>query len=111
MLADGVIVPTVPGASRLGEPAACATGVAPGPSRRTVAVVTLEAPIASLKVTVGRTATATPVAPSTGLAEETVGGVVSAGAAVRKPVACWYVAARALPAASLTPEAPPTTWI
>src|SRR5258705_117786 len=110
-LAAGITVTTVPDASRTGGRAACATGEARGPIRRTVAVVTLAALIASLKLTVGRTETATFVAPSTGLAEEIVGAVVSAGARVRNPVVCWKVAARGLPAASFAPEAPPMTWI
>jgi hypothetical protein len=63
--------------------------------------------IASLKVAVTAVVVAIPVAPLAGLTLLTVGGVVSAAAAVVKDHV--KVAARALPAKSFTPFAPPTT--
>src|SRR5207249_1409886 len=75
-LCTGTIVAVVPAASSDGEPAACATAAPPGPSSLSVVDVTVVGSIDSLNLAVGRTAIGTPVAPSAGLVEDTVGMVM-----------------------------------
>ena len=60
------------------------TWVAPGPLSKSVAVVTVNGSIGSLKVAVSALLTAIPVAPLAGLVAETDGGVGSGVAPVVK---------------------------
>jgi hypothetical protein len=67
----------------------------------------VDAFIASLNLAVTLVVVVTPVAPLAGVAAVTVGGVVSAGAAVLNVQVTSD--ARALPALSLAPDEPPLT--
>ena len=85
---------------------AAGTRVLPASRNSKVEAVILAGLIASLKVAVTAVVNATPVAPLAGDRPVTVGGVTSAAAVLKVQPAS---AAKALPAASLTPLAPPLT--
>ncbi len=81
------------------------TSTLPGPRNSNVVVLIVAGFMSSLKVAVMLPLRETPVAPLPGVIEDTVGGVVSV-TVVNDQLAS---AASALPAASLTPAAPPRT--
>src|SRR2546426_2745420 len=83
------------------------SAVVPLTTRVTLVVLIVEAVIASLNVAVTFVPTATPVAPLAGAVPVTVGGGVSAGAAVGKVQVLSR--ASALPAKSFPPRPSPLT--
>src|SRR2546425_3622757 len=83
------------------------SAVVPLTTRVTLVVLIVEAVIASLNVAVTFVPTATPVAPLAGAVPVTVGGVVSAAAAVVKVQVLSRTSA--LPARSFTPGPSPLT--
>src|SRR2546425_4099759 len=83
------------------------SAVVPLTTRVTLVVLIVEAVIASLNVAVTFVPTATPVAPLAGAVPVTVGGVVSAAAAVVKVQVLSRTSA--LPARAFTPGPSPLT--